>query len=80
MHFNYGLTDPEVRGRKLDLLEYLATRPARLVIRSSILPMFFLAELTHDPVGATIDITLGRWAAALQDFATLRVRKDDRIA
>ncbi len=76
--FDYGLTDPEIRRKKLTLLEYLVTRHNRVVIRSSIDPMFFLTEQLHDPVGAAEDIPLGRWAAALQDFATLRARKDEK--
>lgn len=77
-HFDYGLDDPDIRQKKLELLQYLLTQGHRVVIDSSIEPMFFLTAQVHDP-WLRAEIPLGRWATALQQFTTLRARKDETL-
>lgn len=73
--FDYGLGDDRSAAKKLQLLEGLvALKDKRIVIDSSVDPLYFLTSAAHDFWEAEHRdrIQLDRWAAVLQPFVKLR--------
>ena len=74
--FDYNLKEPEIIGKKLELLEWLNDEKsdAMIVIESSIDPLYFLTERFNDRYDRreALGISLERWSATLQSYARLR--------
>lgn len=73
--FDYGLGNSDSAARKLQLLEGLvAVKDKRIVIDSSVDPLYFLTSAAQDfwETERKERIQLDRWAAVLQPFAKLR--------
>lgn len=76
--FDYGLTEPAVATKKLELLEALNDQDLHardVFVETSVEPLAFLTTRCQESPENTESaaIALERWAAALQAFMTLRV-------
>lgn len=81
--FDHGLKEPDIVQRKLDLLEKLNTLDGvNVTIESSVDPLYFLTSRLEDrwETKDALNISIPRWAAALQPYARFRRMKTERKA
>jgi hypothetical protein len=80
--FDHGLKEPEMIGKKLELLEALNGRSHAIVfIESAIEPLHFLIarHQEHFAERKTLGIAIDRWAAALECYVRVRQAGEDQV-
>ena len=76
-HFEFNLKNPDYNQARLELIEDLLRRSIRLVVVSTVDPLYFLTEgapgvLSSAPDPAVAQERLDRWARALSQFTKVR--------
>ena len=81
-HFEFNIKNPDYNQARLELIEDLLRKAARLVVVSTVDPLYLLTEgapgvLSNDPDPEVAHERLDRWARALSQFTKVR-RKEPR--